>query len=428
MVFKVPADENGLGALRTLRALINGRVWAAGQAPVAVAILLHDPDQDLELDELLPWHLASIDGDSGEYLHFFCLGASNDSFFRTDREARRSPRASDLRRTEIEEWLSRDEPAQRFGPTAYENSWRLALSSVFDIDIDQLPGLLVFCPQDPSRSTTHTRPPILTYIRVDHQNFRSIVKLCISRAKDLADEQCDESDFHSDLPGWQIAHLFDALPDSILDPGRPAARERRSLPPHAMVGWAGLRMLQPVARESRTQSSSLLRHLERWSQYADQDTLVVFRTAEALWRAAALDARHHPWDWSAVVGQLAKGFERLIAGSVIHAARRAHGIDLPRWYRLHDPDAEATEGRFDLNSKRGTAGGKAGRPLVPWKGPTIGDAKQIYELCKKSGHLDLQILRPMEKQFLKLWQRVAEVRNPFVHETIARREDALEMA
>ena len=419
MGFSVPLDAKGLRILQSLRAWAGGRAEHRGTEPAAVAILLHDPEVDLELQEVIRWRFADLDRAADDGLDFFVLAASPDDVAPPGLLRRRRRRAM-LERLAGGGFADPD-------PVPTDIAWPLIMSQIFDVEPSHLPGFAVFCPSAASPRITFV--PIRSAPGAIDALSRMIFEArALTRGRGI-----DEAEFHARVRGWTIERPFVAagIPAlraidegsiSALDPSRP------DVPP----------LLLPALRLRATSPDRIVLHddpemrgLETWLQHADRDSRLVFLAALSIWQLATSReaGQYSQFDWSGVVALLAKGFERMIAGSLMHAARKGHGIEMPRWYDLHAPGLEAVEAEVNLNLPVGRPNRSDAEAHVPWRAPTIGEAQLVYGTCVGSGHLEaLSLDAPGGRAtFNGRWSQIAQLRNKYVHQFIASSADAEKM-
>jgi hypothetical protein len=426
MGYRIAADAEGLDALRRLRRVLAGQDSPPWEDAAVVAVLLHDPTVHVEIDEWMSWRFDRLDRASGKDLHFFALRSSS-------REAR-SRTGPSSRRATIERWLGGDPGNGDWTRTALAHGWSLVLSHLFSVGIDSLPGLVVF---SPNRDRPDLASGPATYVPLQAATASATFNGILELSHQLRDGLVSPDDFHLELPGWSLdPKLSD--PDTRLvlegmnqrDDVRPplALRPPMGLRTGTADLYAGLRLMMEHRPADLQEGANGLEVLKSWHHHADGETQLVFATAHTLWKLGTATEYSVEYDWGCVVAQVAKGFERSVAMSLVHAARRAHGIELPQWYGLHKPGFDVVVGKVDLNRAVGAARRTASSFGIPWKSPSIGEALAVYSWCVEQGHIPPLLARDQNSRMKQLWNEIAAARNPLAHQFVGRADEVRAVA
>jgi len=413
MVSTVRPDESGMRALSRLRNVLSGDSASTWKEPVT-ALLLHDPERHDALDEQVRWLSSTYNKFTGDHLRLFMVNDSREAFSLFGR--------NDGSRDDLLEWLMRPDPDQDRVPVDTQGFRLHGLAQMFGVEPAHLPGLVVFLT---NQEGIHSRRRA-SFVQLPQDNpvlAHGKIRLIRNEAMNVAAGELSEDAFHQILGnvGWELEPIQLGMKHGDEPWGR-----------WGFVRAPGLNLLGgfPNRWERRVGRQEL--DLMPWIQDSDEDTGMTFRTALALWRVYEADARFFNCDQSPIIMELAKGFERSVAMSVVQAARAAHEIEMPRWFGLYKPnhvakERAAMECGVDLNAPVGRNRSSPPEQSLPWMTTTLGQSRVVYSGCVEAGHLAPILPARDTPKVLSTWETVGRMRNPVAHYAVERGASAERM-
>ena len=432
MGFYLPANRQGFAALTRLCDWSSGHSNPAGDEPPAVvAVLLFEPGVHLEIEEWMRWRIDIDDRESSHWLYFFVPATASTAGRKLGNELDDDEHR---RRSTMRHWLANADTNQEEAELVIDGAWARLVANLFMVPPSSLPGAVVFCPPHGHVADFGVRRTFVPLRSpVDAARFFDAL---LTQARRLGGKETSEDALHDALPGWEIegALLDEDWAVLAADIEGFGPRPSSPLTLRQLDLYSAKRLLDKhqgsIGLHGRDGVQGLRKLLAEWSRYVDEETRAILRSAELQYRLFESERVSH-LDWAGVACGLAKAFERTVALSLVHEARRSHGVELPRYFDRYMPSPSGPEIReqdVNLNEAMSKRHAMEVADALPWKAPSIMDCQKVYVSCLDQGHVQgIGLDRQTEAGFRTIWGDLARLRNPPAHQLVVGRRHADEV-
>lgn len=388
-----------------------------------IAVIVHDPNRHRDLDRALARDFALLDTLTGNGLLFFAVVEATDAW-----------RAGARQRhyfTSVERVLRIGYARASPLPTTATEIAALAAATSLGIGLDDLPCVVVFRPGDNECVWFPTSHATIEQqlMRLAHAAGRCApMRHPVGRARPPSDSSLEELVAHSGLSPERLDVLHElsaaqALLEVVaasagtsdarnfLDGAISRARHRLAPssgsseivscrdPEDALISQLQIALATALKRASQAGTE--------WPWPSIAKDQMEHEAWAALSTALRLHALDDLEDWSPVTVCYGKAFEAEINASVVQDIRRRLGIDLPQFFKQHQPHRSAAvfvnafKRDIDFNVKR----------LKQWLPPGLGESEEAARQLGSCGFA----VDGLWSELLEHWREIRRLRNAAAH-------------